>query len=112
MLVGSVFTSIIAFYLNTYYSGPFLNYSVLEQVKDILPSFSIGLGMGLFVYLLGFIRLNAFIMLPMQILLGLFFVMILCELFVLPEYLEVKRMVIDVFNKVRDNNRHSHNDQS
>ena len=31
MLVGSVFTSIIAFYLNTYYSGPFLNYSVLEH---------------------------------------------------------------------------------
>ena len=36
MLVGTLVTGIISYYLNAYYSGPFLNYSIKEQVKDIL----------------------------------------------------------------------------
>lgn len=37
LLYGSVVTSVLAFFINTHYTGKFLNYAALEQVKDILP---------------------------------------------------------------------------
>jgi O-antigen/teichoic acid export membrane protein len=37
LLYGSVITSVVAFFINTHYSGKFLNYSAWEQTKDLLP---------------------------------------------------------------------------
>ena len=37
LIIGSVFVSITAFFINTHYSGKFINYSGLQQMKDILP---------------------------------------------------------------------------
>ncbi|OAB25999.1 Membrane protein involved in the export of O-antigen and teichoic acid [Flavobacterium fryxellicola] len=37
LLYGSVLTSVLAFFINTHYSGKFLNYTGWEQTKDILP---------------------------------------------------------------------------
>ena len=70
MLGGSVITGCIAYYLNAYYSGPFLNYSIKEQVKDILPSFGVAVTMVVPVYAMSFISLNPFILLPLQIVTG------------------------------------------
>lgn len=50
MLIGSVMTGFFAYYLNARYSGPFLKYSITEQIKDILPSFGVALTMALVVY--------------------------------------------------------------
>lgn len=43
MLLGSVVVSFISYYINAYYSGPLLNYSISAQIKDISPSFLIAL---------------------------------------------------------------------
>lgn len=37
LLYGGVITSILCFFINTHYSGKFLNYSAMEQTKDLLP---------------------------------------------------------------------------
>ena len=37
LLYGAVFTSVLAFFINTHYSGKFINYKAWEQIKDILP---------------------------------------------------------------------------
>ncbi len=37
LLYGSIVTSVLAFFINTHYSGKFINYKAWEQVKDILP---------------------------------------------------------------------------
>jgi len=50
LLWGSVFTSIAAFFINTHYSGKFIQYTALEQVKDILPILSIAVVSALPVY--------------------------------------------------------------
>ena len=50
LLYGSVITSIIAFFINTHYSGKFLNYSAWEQTKDLLPIIGLGLLIGLVIY--------------------------------------------------------------
>lgn len=100
MLVGSLVTSLIAYYLNAYYSGPFLNYSIKEQIKDILPSFGVAVTMALPVYAMNFIPMNHFILLPIQILIGSVITIGICEMVRLPEYLELKTITMPIINKV------------
>lgn len=100
MLVGSVLTGFINYYLNAYYSGPFLNYSIKEQIKDILPSFGVAITMAVPVFAMSFIPLNPFILLPLQILVGAFITITICETTKLPEYFEIKDIAMPIINKV------------
>lgn len=100
MLGGSVITGFIAYYLNAYYSGPFLNYSIKEQVKDILPSFGVALAMTVPVFTMSYIPLSPFILLPLQIMVGAAITIGICETARLPEYLELKGIVMPMIKKV------------
>ena len=100
MLAGSLVTSLIAYYLNAYYSGPFLNYSIKEQIKDILPSFGVAIAMAVPVFAMSFIPMNPFILLPLQIVVGAIITISICEATKLPEYLEIKGIVMPIINKI------------
>lgn len=102
MLWGSVVTGFIAYYLNAYYSGPFLNYSIKEQVKDILPSFGVAVAMAVPVYVMSFIPFNPYILLPLQVLTGAIITLAICEVTKLPEYMELKGIVSPLLRKYRD----------
>lgn len=102
MLIGSFFSSCIAFYLNSYYSGPFLGYSSKEQIKDILPSFGIALLMAGPVFAMSFIDVSHFLLLPSQIITGAIITIITCETSKLPEYLELKSIVLSKFSHNKD----------
>lgn len=114
MLIGSVFAGIIAYYLNAYYSGPFLKYSIWNQVKDIIPSFLIGLTAALLSYVPVILfdllyhdipwTKASFFILPIQIIIGFTTILILCEKTKTPEYLELKGIVTPLFNKLKFNN--------
>ena len=99
MLAGSLIISFICYYLNAYYSGPFLNYSIKEQIKDILPSFTVAFIMAVPVYFMGCIQINPFILLPLQILVGATITIGLCELIRLSEYLEIKGIVMSIIKR-------------
>lgn len=101
MLAGTLVTSLISYYLNAYYSGPFLNYSIKEQVKDILPSFGVAVAMAVPVYTMSFIPLNPFILLPLQIVTGAVITLAICEATKLPEYMELKGIVNPLIKKIR-----------
>jgi O-antigen/teichoic acid export membrane protein len=100
MLVGSLVTSIVSYYLNAYYSGPFLNYSIKEQVIDILPSFGVAVAMAVPVFAMDFIPMSPFVMLPLQIVVGTIITISICESTKLPEYLEIKGIIMPVINKI------------
>lgn len=100
MLGGSVVSGIIAYYLNAYYSGPLLNYSIKEQVKDILPSFGVAVSMVVPVFAMSFIHMNPFILLPLQIVVGAVITIGVCEATKLPEYIELKGIAMPIINKV------------
>ena len=101
MIWGSVFTSMFAYYLNSYYSGKFLNYSILTQIKDILPSFGIAVVMAIVTYALSLLPLSPFILLPMQVMAGAGITVALCERFKRPEYLEIRSMALSVLRKIK-----------
>jgi len=45
-----VFSSFIAYFLNSYYSAELLNYSTMQQIKDVTPAFIVSIIMGIIVY--------------------------------------------------------------
>ena len=101
MLAGSFVVSVFSYYLNSYFSGPLLNYPTLEQVKDILPSFSVALLMALPVYAMSFVPVSPFVILPIQIVVGGGLTILLCNLFKLPEYYETKDIALQYVKKLR-----------
>lgn len=99
MLWGSVAVNVIGYFLNSYYSGKKLNYSSWDQLKDIFPSFAIAVVMAIPVYLLSFLPISEFIVLPIQIVVGIAVALTLCELLKREEYLELKKIVIENLGK-------------
>lgn len=101
MLIGSVFTGFVAYYLNAFYSGPFLNYSIPEQLKDIAPSFFVAIFMALVVFAISYVNLPSFILLLIQIFVGIIIVISICELIKLDAYIEIKNILLSFINKIR-----------
>ena len=50
LLIGSVVSSILALFINTHYAGLMINYTMKNQLLDILPIFLISICMGVVVY--------------------------------------------------------------
>lgn len=100
MLWGSVGTGIFAYYLNSYYSGRFLDYPIITQVKDILPSFGIAFVMAIVTYAVSFLPLSPFVLLSFQVLVGALVTFVLCEWTQLEEYREIKQIVISMLEKI------------
>lgn len=101
MLIGSVFTGWIAYYLNSYYSGPAIGYSTKEQILDILPSFGIALFMCAVVYGMSYIPISPFILFPAQFLIGMAIAIALSKKFELPEYIEIEDLAKKAFAKIK-----------
>lgn len=62
LVCGVVFEAIIGFFVNSHYSGKFINYNSFNQLKDIIPTIFIALLASLTVYFLDvfLVSINAF----------------------------------------------------
>lgn len=101
MLGASILVGFVSYFLNAYYSGPFLNYGTKEQIRDIIPDFVVGLIVALIVYVIGYIPLNCYMSLVIQLIIGGISAIILCESFKLDEYFECKNILIGIINKMK-----------
>lgn len=102
MLWGSLCAGIFAYYLNSYYSGKFLNYNIITQVKDISSSFLLAGISALSVYAISFIHLTSYLLLPLQLIVGLITIVALSEIFKPEEYKEIKKIVQSAITKIRN----------
>lgn len=101
MLVGSIVAGLISFFLNTYYTGKKLGYSSWMQLKDIAPSYGVALFVAVAVYFLKYLPLSYWIVLPLQIAVGVAVFFLVCEKARLEEYVEVKEIIVGFYNKIR-----------
>lgn len=101
MLIGSIVTGIIAFFLNTYYTGKKLHYSSWMQLKDIAPSYCVGFIVATSVFFLKYLPISNWIILPLQIGIGVGVFMSFCNLAKIEEYYELKIILITYFTKLR-----------
>jgi len=96
MIAGMMVNSLIAYYINSYWSGRFIGYSFKEQVTDILPSFGLALFMGIGVFLLGFVLpFSPLWMLIVQTLAGVVFILVFCEFTHFRDYEFLIRLIIE-----------------
>ena len=95
MLVGSIVTGFVSFFLNSYYTGKKLQYSSWMQLRDVAPSYAVAFTIALAVYFLKFLPISYFIILPIQILVGIVVGFTVCELFKLSEYTDLKHIIQD-----------------
>lgn len=68
--VGTCITGVISSFINASPNKKLLNYSYLEQIKDILPSLFLSCIMGIGVNIIGYLPLNIYLQLVMQIVVG------------------------------------------
>lgn len=99
MLVADVIKGYFCFYLNTYYSGPLLNYTIKEQIKDIVPSLKISLLISVPIYIMSFLSMDSWMLLILQASTGCLWAFFLLEKFALPEYLEIKEILLSTIVK-------------
>lgn len=101
MLLTNIFTVIIAFFLNSYYSGKILGYSSWMQIKDISPSYGIAFLVALSVYFLKYLSVTYWIVLPIQIIVGFIVIICVCKRTKMEEYIELKRMLEPYIKKIK-----------
>ena len=99
MLWGGVLTSFIAYFLNSYYSANLINYPTSQQIKDILPTFLISLVVATFMWGVSFWDISVYVLLPIQILVGILLALCIYEKLYLDEYLEVKELVLSALKR-------------
>ena len=99
MLLGSVFTSFVAYFLNSYYSAGLIHYPTKEQLKDVFPTFAVSLTVAAAMWSFSLLDMSMYILLFIQIVAGLALAFIFYEKLQLSEYLEAKRMLFSVLPK-------------
>ena len=101
MLLVNVFTGFIAFLLNSFFTGKKLGYSSWMQLKDVSASYAVSFIVAGSMYFFKYLPVSYWIVLPLQILVGFAVCLFVCEQVRLAEYLEIKRMAVNVFNRLR-----------
>lgn len=81
MASGTVFSGIISSFINSYPNKKLLNYSYMEQMKDIIPSLFISMIMGILVYLIQLLKYNDILTILLQIIFGGIIYIILSHIF-------------------------------
>ncbi|MEG2792018.1 MAG: lipopolysaccharide biosynthesis protein, partial [Odoribacter sp.] len=99
MLLISVFISIIAYFLNSYYSAQLINYSVWFQIKDILPVFGVSLFVAISMWALSFLSIANILLLPLQCFVGIILAIVIYEKLNLSEYLEIKQIAFSMIKR-------------
>jgi hypothetical protein len=100
MIIGMLFSSFFAYYLNSYWSGKLIGYSMRSQMLDIIPSFILAAIMctGLILFGLTY-SINYILLLSIQIIGGIIFIISYCEFSKNQDYAFLKGILLEVFFK-------------
>lgn len=96
MIVAMFANTLVAYYLNSYWSGKFIGYPSQQQIGDILPSFLLSASVGLMVYLFGSILVVPNLLkLVLQVGLGAVLTVSFAELLRMDSYRYVKSLALE-----------------
>ncbi len=98
MIICMIFTWVLDYLVTSSTSGRLINYSVREQIMDILPCFLFSILLGAFVFFVGKLSpFHALVTLLIQVALGFLFTIVLSDLFKIKPFLEIKSIVLQKF---------------
>lgn len=99
LAIGSIIGDLIGSFLNAYPNKKLLDYSYLEQIRDIMPSVILSLGMGITVYAMRFLSIPTGPLLLLQIVGGILFYIGFAHVIKLESFHYLKVTVIDILKK-------------
>lgn len=100
MILGMLINTLIAYFINSFWSGKFIGYSSFEQIKDIAPSFLLAFTVAAIVYIIGnIIELSNIWILVTQIITGAVLTIIIAEIFKINSYLYLKEIILNELGK-------------
>lgn len=100
MIIGMIVSSLLSYYINSYWAGRYINYSFQEQIRDILPSTLLSLIMGIIVFIVGTLFvLPPLTLLIIQILFGGLLIIGLFEILHFKDYIYLKKIVLEKIKK-------------
>lgn len=98
MLWVSVITTIIAYFLNSHWSGKLIGYSSWQQIRDFAPSYGVATLVALSVWFLKYLPFTPWLILPLQIIVGAAVFFLITHK--MEEYKEVKSMIMPIARKI------------
>lgn len=100
MLYTYILTGFINYLLNSYYSGKLLGYSSWKQLKDVAPSYGLASLIALSVWFLKYLPLSYWIILPLQIVVGVTVFFTVCNFTKMREYEDAKELLTPFIKKL------------
>lgn len=97
MLISSSIIAWLSIVLYTYYTNKYFGYGWRDQLKDIFPSVLISLVIGIIVYSVNFFNISYFQILFIQLIIGIFLLVSICEIFKVQEYFCIKKHIMFKF---------------
>jgi hypothetical protein len=94
IMVGQISVSIIALFLNAFYSGELLKYGIIEQFRDLLAPIMISIAMGVAIYFIGKLNYAIPILLLIQLGCGMLVYFLLAFVFRIPIFFQLKSTLI------------------
>ncbi len=101
MLYVNLLTSVIYYFLNSYYPGKLLGYSSWMQLRDVAPSYGLASFLSILVFFLKYLPMSYWLILPIQIIVGFLLLLLLCTQTNNYEYKEMMVIVKQIANKIK-----------
>lgn len=95
IMVGQIVVSVVALFLNAYYSGELLRYGIIEQFRDLLAPIIMSIAMGLAIFCFGKLNYSIPVILLIQLFCGGFIYFFLAFVFRVPIFFQLKSIVIN-----------------
>lgn len=94
MCIGSIFSSMIALIINTYYTGKLINVGFFRQMRDLLPILLLSVSMGIIVYfVIKFLPILPIYQLTIGILVGIIFYISMSSFFKMKEFKDLLQLL-------------------
>ena len=105
MLYGIIINSILMLFVNGYYAKKLVDYSIVEQLRDVMRSFIISVLISIFLYVLGIIMEQSctYILLT-QLFSGVVLTVVVSEIFKIPEYLFIRSTLFERLKTINISN--------
>lgn len=102
MLYASFITGCISYFLNSYYSGKRLGYNSWQQLKDIAPGYCIAFLLAVSIWPFKFLPISNWIILSIQIVVGVIAFLFLNKIIKIEEYSEIKEICSNFFVSIKN----------
>lgn len=99
MIYGLIVFAVIEYFINSYYTRKMIAYSIGQQLKDFLPFVIIALITAASMYAITLLKMDLFVLVTVQLILGLVVFIVINELFKVGEYQMIKLKLLSLIKK-------------